>query len=395
MSLLPVSEAQARLLEKAAVLEDENTALTEAVHRWTTRDISARRTQPAADLSAMDGYAVRHADMPGPWQVAGESAAGGSYGRAVQPGEAVRIYTGATVPDGADTVVIQEDVSRDGDILTLGEDALTPKGRNIRRAGSDFSEGQAIIPAGSRLTARHVALAALAGHGAIPLSRPPRIAILSTGSELVEPGEPIGPNQIPASNGVMLSAMLADLPCTVTDMGVIKDDLAALTGALTSVADHDLIISTGGASVGDHDLVKPALEAAGGSIDFWKIRMRPGKPLIAGKLGSALFLGLPGNPVSAYVTATLFMLPVVRKMLGCPAPLPMTMMAKLGADMPAVSIRDDYVRAVLEDGIARPVVSQDSAATYALSLANCLIRRVAGSPATRAGEEAELVLLDT
>lgn len=395
MTLLRVSEAQARLLDRTAVLEDGPVGIAEAVNRWTTRDISAKRTQPAADLSAMDGYALRHADMPGPWRVVGESAAGGGYGRAVQPGEAVRIYTGAMMPDGADTVVIQEDVSREGDALTLYEEAPTPMGKNIRQAGSDFSEGQVLIPAGTRLTARHIALAALAGHGEIPLPRRPRIAILSTGLELVAPGEATRSNQIPASNGAMLSAMLADLPCAVTDLGIIKDDLATLTEALSSVADHDLIISTGGASVGDHDLVKPALEAAGGNIDFWKIRMRPGKPLIAGELSNALFLGLPGNPVSAYVTATLFLLPAVRRMLGCLAPLPISASVKLGTDMPAVGGRDDYVRAVLEDGIARPVISQDSAATYALSLTKCLIVRVAGSPAAHAGEEAEVVLLDT
>lgn len=393
MSLLPVRDAQARLLDRATVLEAEAVQLGAAVGRWTSADTTALRTQPSADLSAMDGYAVRHADMPGPWRVVGESAAGGGYDSAVQPGEAVRIYTGAVMPEGTDTVVIQEDVSREENSISLRADDATPLGKNVRHAGSDFMAGQGLFPAGTRLTPRHIALAALSGHGAIPLPRPPHIAILSTGSELVEPGEAIGPNQIPASNGVMLSAMLADLPCTVTDMGVIKDDLAALTGALTSVAGHDLIISTGGASVGDHDLVKPALEAAGGSIDFWKIRMRPGKPLIAGKLGNALFLGLPGNPVSAYVTATLFMLPVVRKMLGCPAPLSMTMMAKLGADMPAVGGRDDYVRAVLIDGIATPVVSQDSAATYALAQANCLIVREAGSPAAESGGDVHIIML--
>lgn len=395
MSLLPVTQAQDRLLDMTAVLDDEDVVIADAVNRWTTRDIPAKRTQPAVDLSAMDGYAVRHADMPGPWRVVGISAAGGGYDRTVQPGEAVRIYTGAMVPGGADTVIIQEDVARQGDTLTLGEETPTPQGRNIRRAGSDFSAGQTIIPAGTRLTARHVALAALAGYGEIALPRLPRIAIVSTGSELVSPGEATRPDQIPASNGAMLSAMFADLPCTVTDCGIIKDDMGALTEALSSIADHDLIISTGGASVGDHDLVKPVLEAAGGSIDFWKIRMRPGKPLIAGRLGTALFLGLPGNPVSAYVTATLFLLPLVRKMLGCPAPLPATATAKLGVSMPAVGGRDDYVRAVLEDGVARPVISQDSAATYALSLANCLIRRAAESPPAEAGEEAEVVLLNS
>ena len=393
MSLLPVRDAQARLLDRATVLEAEAVQLGAAVGRWTSADTTALRTQPSADLSAMDGYAVRHADMPGPWRVVGESAAGGGYGSAVQPGEAVRIYTGAVMPEGTDTVVIQEDVSREENSISLRADDATPLGKNVRRAGSDFMAGQGLFPAGTRLTARHIALAALAGHGTIPLPRRPRIAILSTGSELVKPGAPLLGGQIPASNGVMLSAMLAGLPCEVADLGIVRDDLGALSEALSSVAHYDLIVSTGGASVGDHDLVKPALEMAGGSIDFWKIRMRPGKPLIAGKLGNALFLGLPGNPVSAYVTATLFLLPLVRKMLGCPDPLPAISAARLGADMPAVGGRDDYVRAVLIDGIATPVVSQDSAATYALAQANCLIVREADSPAAESGGDVHIITL--
>lgn len=393
MSLLPVRDAQARLLDRATVLEAEAVQLGAAVGRWTSADTTALRTQPSADLSAMDGYAVRHADMPGPWRVVGESAAGGGYGSAVQPGEAVRIYTGAVIPQGADTVIIQEDVSREENSISLRAEGATALAKNVRHAGSDFMAGQGLFPAGTRLTARHIALATLAGHGTLPLPRRPRISILSTGSELVKPGAPLLGGQIPASNGVMLSAMLAGLPCEVTDLGIVRDDLGTLSEALSSVAHYDLIVSTGGASVGDHDLVKPALDAAGGSIDFWKIRMRPGKPLIAGNLGRALFLGLPGNPVSAYVTATLFLLPLVRKMLGCPDPLPAISTARLGADMPAVGGRDDYVRAALIDGIATPVVSQDSAATHALAQANCLIVREAGSPPVKSGGDVHIITL--
>lgn len=393
MSLLPVAEAQARLLAMGRTLPDETVAIAQASGRWTTCEITARRTQPACDLSAMDGYAIRFADMPGPWRVIGESAAGAAFGGEVKPGEAVRIFTGAAMPEGADTVIVQEDITGADGRITLTLDGPGALGRHIRQAGSDFREGQPLIPAGACLSPRHVALAALAGWGALALPRLPRIAILSTGAELVPPGAACGPDQIPASNGVMLSAMLAALPCTVIDMGIITDDLATLTQAMRSVRDHDIIVSTGGASVGDHDLVKPALEAAGGAIDFWKIAMRPGKPLIAGKLGNALFLGLPGNPVSAYVTATLFLLPLVRHMAGCPTPLPGVTMATLGAAMPPVGGRADYVRAALTDGVTTPVVSQDSAATFALAQAYCLIRRAAGSAAAQAGDAAEIIAL--
>ncbi|GLS99593.1 molybdopterin molybdenumtransferase MoeA [Sphingobium jiangsuense] len=387
MALLPVAEAQARLLAMAAPLPPEETALAETAGRWVTREVGALRSQPAADLSAMDGYAIRHADLPGPWTVIGESAAGAGFGGAVAPGEAVRIYTGAPMPPGADCVVIQEEVTREGQRLTLSGEEPGYPGRNVRKAGSDFSEGFPILPTGTFLTARHVALTALAGHGALRLPRRPRIALVSTGSELVPPGAPLRPGQLPASNAVMLQAMLSGLPCETSDCGIIADDLATLTGCFRDLDDHDIIVSTGGASVGDHDLVKPALEAAGGSIDFWKIRMRPGKPLICGMNGKALFLGLPGNPVSAFVTAHLFLLPLVRHMAGCPAPLPDRREAVLGADMPAVGGRDDYVRAAWDaEGRIRPLTQQDSAATLGLSMAEALILRPAASPAARAGE---------
>jgi len=387
MSLLPVAEAQERLLAMAAVLPLEEAPLDESAGRWVTREIAALRSQPSADLSAMDGYAVRHADMPGPWIVTGESAAGAGFDDAVAPGEAVRIYTGAPMPPGADCVVLQEEVTREGQRLILSGEGPGHPGRNVRKAGSDFSEGFPILPAGTLLSPRHVALAALAGHGSLILPRRPRIAILSTGSELVQPGAPLLPGHLPASNTVMLRAMLASLPCQATDQGIVADDLSVLTSRFRELDDVDIILSTGGASVGDHDLVKPALEAAGGSIDFWKIRMRPGKPLICGTKGKALFLGLPGNPVSAFVTAHLFLLPLVRHMAGCPAPLPARREAVLGREMPAVGGRDDYVRAAWDgEGRIHPLSQQDSAATLGLSMADALILRPAASPAAHAGE---------
>lgn len=393
MSLIPVAEAQARLLAMAAPAPVSTAPLSDTAGRWTPHDVVARRSQPATDLSAMDGYAIRFADLPGPWSVIGESAAGAAFSGPVAAGKCVRIYTGAAMPMGTDTVIVQEDVVRDGARLMLSGEGPPRLGAHVRAAGSDFAAGDTIIPAGTRLSARHIGLSALAGHGNLPLPSRPRVAFVSTGSELVLPGEPTRADQIPASNALMLAAMLGELPCDPVDMGLIPDRLDELTSCFLTAGACDVVVSIGGASVGDHDLVKPALEAAGGTIDFWKIAMRPGKPLIAGTLGNAIFVGLPGNPVSAYVTAHLFLLPLIRKISGCPAPLPQTGIAVLGSDMPAVRGRDDYVRAVLADGVATPVATQDSAATLALSRANCLLRRPAGSAPARAGESVEILPL--
>lgn len=393
MSLLPVAEAQARLLAMAKPLPDAETPLAEACGRWTVRDVQARRSQPAADLSAMDGYAIRFADLPGPWRVVGESAAGAPFSGSVGTGEATRIYTGAAMPDGADTVLVQEDAAREGEALALAGDGPGKCGRHVREAGSDFRAGQPIVAAGARLSPRDIALAALGGHGALMLPRLPRIALLSTGSELTPPGAPTGPDRLPASNAVMLHAMLGALPCVADDRGIIVDRLDPLTTAFSAARGCDIVVTTGGASVGDHDLVKPALERAGGMIDFWKIRMRPGKPLICGRLGDAIFLGLPGNPVSAFVTATLFLLPLVRRMGGCPDPLPVRRKAVLSRDMPAVGGRDDYVRGVIADGRIEPLRVQDSAATLALARADCLILRPAGSPEAKAGDEVDMIAI--
>lgn len=385
--LLAVEEAQRRLLAMANSLETGEVPLAEAAGRWVTQDVIALRSQPSLDLSAMDGYAICHGDMPGPWAVTGESAAGKGFDGAVAAGEAVRIYTGAPMPEGADCVVIQEEVAREGNHLTLTGDGPGGPGKHVRRAGSDFVQGQCVLPAGTHISPRHAGLAALAGYGALPLPRTPRISLISTGTELVPPGSPALPGQLPSSNALMLRAMLGSQPCNVTDRGIIADDLDALTHCLSGLTDEDIIVSTGGASVGDHDLVKPALEAAGGAIDFWKIRMRPGKPLICGRLGKAVFLGLPGNPVSAYVTAHLFLLPLVRHMAGCPAPLPEARKAELGADMPATGGRDDYARARTdEQGCVAPLAQQDSAATLGLAQADGLILRPANSAAAKAGE---------
>lgn len=393
MSLLPVEEAQARLLALAAPLSAIPTPLVEATGRWLAAPLAALRNQPWADLSAMDGYAIRFADLPGPWRVTGESAAGGALPAALQPDEAIRIFTGAPVPVGADTIIMQEDVSRQGDTLHLSGDGPAGAGRHIRPGGSDFREGDTVLEAGIVLGAAQVALAAIAGHGAVPVAPRPRIALISTGSELVPPGAPVPSGALPSSNAPMLASLLAPLPCVVTDLGIIRDDLPALTHTMEAAGGYDIVVSTGGASVGDHDLVRPALEAAGGAIDFWKIRMRPGKPLICGRLGGAIFIGLPGNPVSAFVTATLFLLPLVRHLLGAPAPLPGYTKLPLGIAMPAVGERDDFARARIESGVAMPLKGQDSGALLDLSRATALLRRPAGSPPATAGDMVDILTL--
>jgi molybdopterin molybdotransferase len=385
MSLLPVAEAQARLLAPATPLPVETVPVIEAAGRWLAQEVPALRDQPWADLSAMDGYAVRAADHPGPWRVVGQSAAGDAALAPVGPGEAVRIFTGAPVPQGADAILIQENAVRDGDSLRASADPLPP-GRHIRPAASDFATGATLLEAGQRLGPAQVALAVLGGHGVLPVRRRVRVALLSTGNELVAPGAPTPEGRLPSSNAPMLAAMLAALPCEVIDLGILPDDLAATTQAFARAAQADIIVSTGGASVGDHDLVRPAFAQAGGTLDFWKIRMRPGKPLMAGRLGDALFLGLPGNPVSAFVTGTLFLLPLARHLSGAADPLPPTTDAVLAGPLPATGERDDYLRAYRTAGGIVSVTSQDSAATAAMARADCLILRPAGSPAAEPGE---------
>ncbi len=384
--MITIEEAQARIFALKDPAEPETVPLGRAEGRWAAGDVLALRTQPTCDLSAMDGYAVRFADGSGPWRVIGESAAGRRFAGSVCAGEAVRIFTGAALPDGADTVIIQENVARDGDFLRLTSDAPAREGQHIRQAGGDFVAGQVVIPKGAELHARHIALAAMAGHGTLPVRRKLKIALVSTGDELVPPGEPCAIDQIPSSNGVMLAAMLRPMPVEIFELPIIADDLQALTGLFRDLARHDIIVTTGGASVGDHDLVAPAFQAAGGNIDFWKIAMRPGKPVMAGTIGNAVLLGLPGNPVSAYVTALLFLLPLIRHMSGAACPLPPRLTARCGVDLPANGPRTDHLRAKLVDDHLVPVGINDSAMLAALSEANALIIRDCRAPAMAAGE---------
>jgi len=391
--MIALDDAQQRLLALAKPVETQTLPLAAATGRWAAETVSARRTQPTRDLSAMDGYALRFEDWPGPWTVIGESAAGASFAGPLGKGEAARIFTGAALPQGADTVIMQEDMARDGNAVHLIVDLQLLAGKHVRKAGEDFHAGQVLVAAGERLTAARIALAAMGGHGDIRVRRPVRVALISTGDELVAPGSETDAEHIPASNGVMLQALLANYPCNIIDLGIIPDNRDALTDAFRRAAEADIVLSTGGASVGDHDHVKPALEAAGAVIDFWKIAMRPGKPLMAGTLGNAIVIGLPGNPVSAYVTATLFVLPLVAHLSGAADPFPKRLPALLDAALPAVPNRTDHVRAIFENGRVTPVGMNDSAALRALSHANALIVRPAGSPAASAGDTVEIILL--
>lgn len=394
MTLIGVAEAQARVLALGAPLAMEQAALVAAAGRWAAADIVARRTQPAADLSAMDGYAIRHAELPGPWRMIGESAAGAGLARPLAPGETARIFTGAPLPEGADTILIQEDATQDGDIVRLAGDGPATRGRHVRAIGSDFAAGTRLIAMGAEITAARIALAALGGHGVLPVRRRPRIALLSTGDELVAPGAPIAGVALPSSNAPMLAAMLAALPCEPIDHGIVPDRLDALTAALARAgADADIVVTTGGASVGARDLVRPALAEAGARLDFWRVAMRPGKPLIAGTLGRAVLLGLPGNPVSAYVTALLFLLPLARHLAGDPAPLPKTTRARLAVPLPAAGPRADYIRARIGDDGVAPLAGQDSAMVAALAGADALIVRPAGAPAAETGDFTDILAL--
>jgi molybdopterin molybdotransferase len=385
-------EALSRVLALGNPVNIETLPLLDAAGRWAAETVIALRTQPARDISAMDGYAVRHAELPGPWQVIGESAAGAPFAGRIASGQATRIFTGAALPDGSDSVIIQEDVARHGDTLTLTVDGSASIGTHVRAAGSDFAEGQTLIEAGKRLTPARIGLAATSGHASLAVRRCIRIAIISTGDELVPIGSNPGLDRLPASNAIMLATMLGSMPVEITDFGIVCDDRIALTAAFDRTRHHDVIVTTGGASVGDHDLVQPALIDAGATIDFWKIAMRPGKPLMAGRLGKAVVVGLPGNPVSAFVTATLFLKPLIAHLSGASDPAPPRITAHLAAAMPAVGIRTDYVRAHWIDSAIAPLTG-DSGMLVPLASASALIIRPAGSPPARTGDKVSIITL--
>jgi len=388
--LLPVVEAQQRLLALAPPLALETLPLSEAAGRWTAASVIATRTQPDRPLSAMDGYAIRFADLPGPWGVIGESAAGRPFPDSVSAHQAVRIFTGAALPDGTDTVLVQEEADREGDRLRLDGEGPGSIGRNVRAAGLDFRADELLIASGERITSARIALAAVAGHAALPVRRRVRIAIAATGDELRPPGTPLAPGQLPESNGTMLAAMLAGFPVEIADLGILPDRHDVLTTAFAGVG-ADILVTTGGASVGDHDLVRPALLAAGARIDFWKVALRPGKPMMAGLLGDTVVLGLPGNPVSAFVTAQLFLLPLIAHLAGAADPLPPMRIATLGEPLGANGPRADYLRAAHRDGRVVAAAIQDSSMLRTLARADCLIVRPPHAPPAQTGDSVEIL----
>jgi molybdopterin molybdotransferase len=379
---LGLEEAQARLLALAPLLPPETVPTEQALGRNLAEDVLAARTQPPADLSAMDGYAL--AGGEGTWTLVGESRAGAPYRDVLNVGECVRISTGAMVPPGADRVLLQEDAVDEAGRIAATE--LPPAGRHIRSRGFDFHGGDLLLGRGARMTPARLALALAGGHSTLPVTRRVRVAVMDSGDELATDPADCLPHQIPASNAAMIAAMLAPLGCEVTRIGPVPDDRQALAEALAQAEAADILITSGGASVGDHDLIKPALGDWGAEIAFWKIAIKPGKPLLVATRGEQVILGLPGNPVSSFVTAFLFALPLVRKASGDLAPLPESAMMVAGEDLPPIGPRREFLRAVSAGGDVRLAGSQDSSALSALAAADCLIDRPAHSPALPAGE---------
>ena len=389
---LPLEEAQARLLALATPLPVERVDVGSLAGRFLAEPLHARRTQPACDLSAMDGYAVAADDLAGPWQVIGESAAGHPFPEIVAPGQAVRIATGAVLPQGADAVILQEDTSHDGERLTLTGTPPNPRGKHIRRTGLDFREGGLLLNAGTRLGPAQIALAIAGGHRHVAVRRKPVLAVLDSGDELA--GDECLPHQIPASNGTMLAVMAASLAGTVRQLGPVPDRMEALAEALVQAEDADVIVTSGGASVGDHDLIRPALEAWGAKIDFWRVAIKPGKPLLIARRGHQLIVGLPGNPVSSFVTAFHFLLPLLAALQGAASPLPRRIAARLAEPLGPGGGRREFLRAEWDGREVRALVLQDSGALSSLAAANALIDRPARAAPAKPGEEVLAYLLE-
>ena len=400
MSLLPVDEALKRTLDGVEPLPRERVDLLEAEGRVLASDVIARLTQPPFNASAMDGYAVRAGDtapIPAVLSVIGEASAGGPFDGGVGPGNAVRIFTGGAVPSGADAVVIQEDTERDGARLTVKE-AARP-GSNIRPAGSDFRSGETLLHAGRLLDASTITLAAAGGHAELEVRRRPRVAILATGDELVEPGSELRAGQIISSNPYGLAALVRAFGGEPRLLGIAGDTMDELQAKLALSDDVDVLVTIGGASVGDRDLVKPALEARGMALDFWKVAMRPGKPMLFGRLDPGRVLGLPGNPLSCLITARIFLVPLLFALLGRTDNPLKEQAAVLGSALDANGSRQHYMRARLEPIAgalprATALASQDSAHISALAGADALIVRPPCAPATKAGETVRVLPLD-
>ncbi len=399
--LISVAEALARVLSSVTQPLDEETApLSEALGRTLARDVRALRTQPPFAISAMDGYALRAADAANAGarlEVVGEAAAGHAFEARLAAGQATRIFTGAPLPEGADAVAIQEEARSEGSSVTLAERVTL--GDNVRARGCDFGEGEMLLQAGQRLTPRDVALAAAANHPTLPLRRRPRVAILATGDELVAPGQTPGPAQIVASNNFAVAGIVAAAGGEPIDLGIAVDNSAALSRSVARAREvkADVLITLGGASVGDYDLVQKALVGAGMELGFWRIAMRPGKPLLHGRLGAIHVLGLPGNPTSSTVCALLFLRPLLRALVGDPdAGGDPSEPARLAVRLEANAMRQDYMRVTLtrdDDGafLATPIASQDSSLVKALARADALVVRAPHAPAAQAGDACRII----
>jgi molybdopterin molybdotransferase len=401
VALMPVAEALARVLADAAPLAVEAAQLNDAHGRVLAADMKALRMQPPTDVSAMDGYAVRAADVarvPARLKLIGEVAAGHPFGGTVGAGEAARIFTGGVLPQGADTIVIQENTTREGDTVVIA--ASSGKGRHVRVAGLDFALGAPLLAKGRRLSDRDLALAAAMNHPTVPVHRRPKVAVLATGDELVMPGTSPGVGEIVYSNGYATMALARREGADVVDLGIVPDRLdetaAAIRRARASGA--DILVTSGGASVGDHDLVQKALASEGLALSFWKVAMRPGRPMMHGRLSEMHVLGLPGNPVSAYVCAVLFLVPLIRRLAGRSDCAPEIESAVLGCDLPENDERADYLRATLAKGpdglpVATVFPVQDSSMLTLLARADCLLIREAFAPPAVVGSRCAIVKL--
>ncbi len=397
--MIPVEEALARIVAAMRPLPAETVAVSDGLGRVLAEPVTARVTQPPCAVSAMDGYAVRSEDVvqvPVILRRVGEAPAGGAFNGTVGPGEAVRIFTGGPVPDGADTIVIQENTEAEGDTVTVLEPAEA--GCFVRPEGLDFRLGEVGVPAGRLLTSRDIGLAAAMNVPWLKVRRRPRVAILATGDEVVLPGEPVGRNQIVGSNSLSLAAFVAACGGESLNLGIALDSTESLTSLAAGASGADILVTTGGVSVGDHDLVRSAFGERGLDLDFWKIAMRPGKPLLFGHIGETPILGLPGNPVSAVVCAVVFLRPAIDALMGRkPIDRPPES-AILGSDLGANDRRQDYLRARLSfdsEGhrVATPFERQDSAMLAALAHADCLVIRAPHAPPVQTGATVEILPL--
>lgn len=385
---LSIEQAQARMLALLAPLPAEELPVEQALGRCLAAPLVAARTQPPADLSAMDGYAVAGA---GPWQRIGESRCGEPFSGTLRAGECVRISTGALVPPGADRILIQEDAAIAREQVSATENP--PVGKHIRREGFEFAQGTALLAPGTRIGPAQLAVVRSAGHATVSVHAQPTVTILDSGDELAPDPRDCAVHQIPASNAMMLAALAGELPCTIRQAPPLPDQIEAIVATLEEHADTDLLVLTGGASVGDHDLARPALEAVGAELDFWKVAMKPGKPLMVARRGRQVVLGLPGNPVSAYVTGLLFMLPALRRLLGAGDCLPMALHLPLAADCPAGGPRRELMRGTIAPDGVLPAPQQDSSALLTLARSTVLIDRPAHAEPAKAGTPVPVYLL--